>query len=460
MLEGDLKKPPSNTRYPSFHNRRTATTKLPPHSGSKRQRVGDRGNFHLDGRYVVRDDADYGSMGGLRSLAVSQEEVNTPMFCALHECKSQNANSNKSAYQKSVLNQTSIMFWLGYLYKKIAQNSCEQQVKIINEKGFDEFKREQKTLVAQISTAVLREARNNRIISQSQRRDAGNRANLPREQREQPISREERLERERQAVLREELRSYQVETSTGLLRNRPVPEQDVESLTTNTNGLTTRELVQHLWDDHQSIFYYEKDLLRQYLEHQERMQDNGGERNLAQIINIMDVKWQRMDRYWFQKHRRLDRKMRTKKDNVSYPGPAPPGNPGALQGSQLGGGQGHPSVQPQSSMSGLPPQAAQGLAPQASSSAPLGSQYPSAPGGMGQQPSQQVQAPHCPGSTTLTAQDAAGIAQPREHPGGHQGQPGQPGGHPAGGYGGSLQPQQPGALGDNHAARHNYNNDG
>jgi hypothetical protein len=74
------------------------------------------------------------------------------------------------------------------------------------------------------------------------------------------------------------------------------------------------------------------------------MQDNGGERNLAQIINIMEVKWQRMDRYWFQKHRRLDRKMRTKKDNVSYPGPAPPGNSVAMQGSQLGGGQGHPAV--------------------------------------------------------------------------------------------------------------------
>jgi hypothetical protein len=176
-------------------------------------------------------------MGGQRSLAVGQEEMNTPMFCALHECK----NSNKSAYQKSVLNQTSIMFWLGYLYKKIAQNNCEQQVRVINEKGFDEFKREQKTLATQIATAVLREARNNRVISQSQRREAGNRATL---------TREERLERERQAVLREELRSYQVETSTGLLRNRPVPEQDVESLTTNTNGLTVRELVQHLWDDH------------------------------------------------------------------------------------------------------------------------------------------------------------------------------------------------------------------
>jgi len=42
--------------------------------------------------------------------------MNTPMFCALHE----NKNNNKSVYQKSVLHQSGIMFWLGYLYKKIA----------------------------------------------------------------------------------------------------------------------------------------------------------------------------------------------------------------------------------------------------------------------------------------------------------------------------------------------------
>lgn len=40
------------------------------------------------------------------------------MFCALHENKSN--TGSKSVYVKSVSHQAGIMFWLGYLYKKIA----------------------------------------------------------------------------------------------------------------------------------------------------------------------------------------------------------------------------------------------------------------------------------------------------------------------------------------------------
>lgn len=68
--------------------------------------------------------------------------MNTPMFCALHE----NKNNNKSVYQKSVLHQSGIMFWLGYLYKKIAQNQCEQRVKLINGKSSAELKKFEKGL--------------------------------------------------------------------------------------------------------------------------------------------------------------------------------------------------------------------------------------------------------------------------------------------------------------------------
>jgi len=91
-------------------------------------------------------------------MLITPEEMNTPMFCALHEHKGQ----NKSSYLKSISNQSGIMFWLGYLYKKISQNSCEQQVRLINEKGYKEFLKDQKQLSAQIATEVTRKAKRDR----------------------------------------------------------------------------------------------------------------------------------------------------------------------------------------------------------------------------------------------------------------------------------------------------------
>lgn len=44
-----------------------------------------------------------------------------------------------------------------------------------------------------------------------------------------------------------------------------------------------------------------------------------GERKLDAIIDTMETKWDRMDRYWFQKNRHLDQKMRKKKDSPNYP---------------------------------------------------------------------------------------------------------------------------------------------
>lgn len=43
-----------------------------------------------------------------------------------------------------------------------------------------------------------------------------------------------------------------------------------------------------------------------------------GERKLDVIIDTMENKWDRMDRYWFQKNRHLDQKMRKKKDMPTY----------------------------------------------------------------------------------------------------------------------------------------------
>ena len=77
----------------------------------------------------------------------------------------------------------------------------------------------------------------------------------------------------------------------------------------------------YLWEDRTSIFYYDKERLRDYQEQEE--QDLRGERKLDSIIDIMEMKWERMDRYWFQKHRHLDQKMRKKKDDPNF---APPSN--------------------------------------------------------------------------------------------------------------------------------------
>ena len=80
------------------------------------------------------------------------------MFCALYESRG-GQHGAKAQYRKSVLNQASVMFWLGYLYKKIAQNSCEQQVRLINDKGFRAYRQEQRALAIQIGSEVTREAR-------------------------------------------------------------------------------------------------------------------------------------------------------------------------------------------------------------------------------------------------------------------------------------------------------------
>ena len=132
VLDGDLRRPPPNFKFQSCHKRRTSFSKL---AQAKRQR--------LNSREEVRARSHVGSSES-RSIPISAEEMNTPMFCALHEHKGQ----NKSAYLKSISNQSGIMFWLGYLYKKISQNNCEQKVRTINEKGYKEYLKEQKTLSA------------------------------------------------------------------------------------------------------------------------------------------------------------------------------------------------------------------------------------------------------------------------------------------------------------------------
>ena len=126
-------------------------------------------------------------------------------------------------------------------------------------------------------------------------------------------SREELLELERRENIRRELQTYQVEEYSGLL-----PEQKRRAPEYANVPVGRRELLKHLWDDEVSIFQYQRDV-HSVVEVREEILEMGEERTLEQINNIMDQKWQRMDRYWFQKNRHLDRKMRPRNQNQATP---------------------------------------------------------------------------------------------------------------------------------------------
>ena len=78
------------------------------------------------------------------------------------------------------------------------------------------------------------------------------------------------------------MRTYIVENNTGLLRNRNniLDNEEHESRNTASTHLNVREIVPHLWDDQTSIFFYDKELISEYL-NTDRNQDMDGERNLA-----------------------------------------------------------------------------------------------------------------------------------------------------------------------------------
>lgn len=67
------------------------------------------------------------------------------------------------------------------------------------------------------------------------------------------MSREERLEREREYNLDQEMKTYIVENNTGLLkninRNVNLDNEEQESRNTASTHLNVREIVPHLWDD-------------------------------------------------------------------------------------------------------------------------------------------------------------------------------------------------------------------
>jgi len=228
-----------------------------------------------------------------QGLEITPEEMNTPMFCALHENK--NNNGSKSVYVKSVSHQAGIMFWLGYLYKKIAQSRMEQKVRIINDSGTEDLRKFEKTLAQQIASQHTREARRIRIRNErGPTRNANDRSLR---------SPQEQLEVVRRETLQHELLNYKVETSVGLIPGQgPTYVQDRDNYSANL--MPPREFVNHLWDDMLSIFHFDISKLDEYLDTDRA--NMRGERKLDSIVDTMETKWDRMDRYWFQKNRHLD----------------------------------------------------------------------------------------------------------------------------------------------------------
>lgn len=279
VIQGDLKLPPANFEFMRNQSKRK------PHSLFKRTRVG-----HPEE-----------SKAGRAPAVITPEEMNTPMFCALQESGSR---GNKPYYLKSVHHQQAgLAFWLGYLYKKLSQSNAEALVRTLNEKGVAELTAQRKQLGKQIENQFPREAQRWRQLQDA--RAAGQR--LP--------SREELLERERRENINRELAGYQVEEYAGLLSEQARRQPEYSNV-----PIARREQLRHLWDDETSIFQYQRDV-HSVVEVREEILEMGEERTLEQINNIMDQKWQRMDRYWFQKNRHLDRKMRPRNHNQAPPAP-------------------------------------------------------------------------------------------------------------------------------------------
>lgn len=113
-------------------------------------------------------------------------------------------------------------------------------------------------------------------------------------------------------MLRRELETYRVELNLDLCRD-PIEREPVivyEGEAQSFDQLA--EQVPHLWDDHTSIFTFDPNMYMEYL--RADMNRAGEEQKLDDIIKTMIKKWDRMDRFWFQKNRHLDWKVKKKTD--------------------------------------------------------------------------------------------------------------------------------------------------
>ena len=105
------------------------------------------------------------------------------------------------------------------------------------------------------------------------------------------------------------METYVPETSLGLrvADQRPQAEQ-------SSRRYDLQETVVDIWDNHESIFTFNPARANEYLE-SDKINANLKERRLDSIIEAMKMKWDRMDRFWFQKNRHLDLKVKKKHEN-------------------------------------------------------------------------------------------------------------------------------------------------
>lgn len=77
-----------------------------------------------------------------------------------------------------------------------------------------------------------------------------------------------------------------------------------------------QESIGDIWDNNVSIFHFKSDKVDEYLE-QDLMGSGPEERKLDFILDSIKSKWERMDRYWFQKNKNLG--LKVKKQHKDQP---------------------------------------------------------------------------------------------------------------------------------------------
>lgn len=113
--------------------------------------------------------------------------------------------------------------------------------------------------------------------------------------------------------MRADLETYRPETSLGLRVADQRPHLD-QAQNNENRRYDFEETVVDIWDDHASIFTFNARRTNEYLE-SDKVNSSLEERRLDSIIEAMKMKWDRMDRFWFQKNRHLDLKVKKKHEN-------------------------------------------------------------------------------------------------------------------------------------------------
>ena len=110
VIEGDIKRPLPYSNYDQMYNRRKNYNY--PYK-SKLQRMG-----------IQNEDSKYAKEKKIMPPYLNDDDKNTPMYSAIQDTYGRSPSSEQSG----VPSQQCMIFWLGYLFKKIQQNKCETMV--------------------------------------------------------------------------------------------------------------------------------------------------------------------------------------------------------------------------------------------------------------------------------------------------------------------------------------------